>query len=98
MPNLNYKRSRSREYKVFHDLQENGYLAFRTAGSHGFADVVGIKATDCGHADHFQVRFIQIKVSKNLKKPIVKMKVEPTIIGDVNLEWLEFPVKERNAK
>jgi len=49
----NYKRGRSKEYDVAKILEKAGYEVLRTAGSHGFADVIAVGPTG--------VRFIQVK-------------------------------------
>ena len=43
MPNLNYQAGVRLERKVKAKLEEEGYEAFRSAGSHSNYDVVGIK-------------------------------------------------------
>lgn len=40
----NYVRGRDTEYKCIDTLEKAGYVAFRTAGSHGVFDVIGINA------------------------------------------------------
>lgn len=39
----NYTRGRALEYEIRDRLREDGYQAFRTAGSRGVADIVAIK-------------------------------------------------------
>jgi hypothetical protein len=51
----NYEKGRRLEYDVQHDLEENGYLTFRSASSKGIADVIGIKRA--------QVALIQAKTN-----------------------------------
>lgn len=53
MPNKNYIQGRAREYATMRMLEDLGETAFRTAGSHGCADVISVTAN--------QVRLIQIK-------------------------------------
>jgi hypothetical protein len=43
MPNANYRAGRTLEYKMIEMLRAEGFEAFRTAGSHGPYDVVGIR-------------------------------------------------------
>lgn len=100
MPNLNYTRSRAKEYKTLHDLEAKGYFAIRTAGSHGIADVIGIKpsAKKCADPNHFRVKFIQIKVSKNgsKKNPFKNiLKAVDSIIGMINVEFHHYTIHER---
>lgn len=95
MPNKNYLRSRARETKVKNEFQSKGYYAIRAAGSKGVADVVAIKPSDCGHGEHFDVRFIQIKVSENLRKEKTIFKTEEVPFGLINVEYMKFPVKSK---
>lgn len=39
---MSYKRGAAREYKVIDYLREAGYVAYRSAGSHGHADIVAL--------------------------------------------------------
>ena len=45
MPNKNYLKGRRAEYKAMQILRDQGCIVFRTAGSHGTADVIGIGPT-----------------------------------------------------
>ncbi len=40
----NYERGRDTEYKCIETLEKAGYIAVRTAGSHGAFDVVAVNA------------------------------------------------------
>ena len=42
MPNKNYISGRRKEYKIMEKLRIAGYETLRTAGSHGFADIIAI--------------------------------------------------------
>lgn len=53
MPNKNYVRGRDLEYRIIKLLENAGYNAIRTAGSHGVFDVIAW--------DGLCVRFIQAK-------------------------------------
>ena len=53
MGNKNYERGRSTEYKAIEQLEKVGYVATRTAGSHGTFDVIAYNALG--------TRFIQCK-------------------------------------
>lgn len=53
----NYTRGRAKEYKLKNFLIAKGYEVFRSAGSHGVADLVAISKN--GH-----VYFIQLKTRK----------------------------------
>ena len=93
MGNLNYTRSRQRETLVRHQMEKAGWLAARTAGSHGLADVIAIRPSPCGHGDHYEVRFIQIKVSERIMAEKVDFKIETAPFGDLNVEYQFYPVK-----
>lgn len=96
MGNLNYRRSRSREYDLQHDFQKKGYLAFRTAGSHGIADVVAIRPhPGCGYPDHYEVILAQVKVSEDIKKEVQELKVEDCPFGNANVVYYKYPVKTK---
>lgn len=66
--NKNYQRGVRFERMIIESLVENGYSALRTAGSHGFADVVGMNA--------LYVRMIQGKVTKDAKPRISAYKAD----------------------
>ena len=53
MPNKNYQKGRRKEYALKRKLESEGWLVLRSAGSHGFADLVAISET--------KVIFIQCK-------------------------------------
>ena len=56
MPNANYLKGRRKEYKIMHELKDNGFeIAHRTAGSHSPIDVFGISR------DKRIIKFIQSK-------------------------------------
>lgn len=55
MPNRNYEKGRRKEYKIVHMEREAGRIAFRSAGSHSFADVVSVDII------RKKIRFIQCK-------------------------------------
>lgn len=93
--NLNYKRSRARESQLKKNLEKEGYYAIRAAGSKGLADVIAIKPAECGHGFHFEVRFLQVKVSENLRSFQHIYKVEPSPCGEINVEYLKYPVKSK---
>lgn len=90
--NINYKRSRSKEYQLKNSLEKEGYFTVRTAGSHGIADVIAIKPSPDGNPNLFVVRFIQIKVSERTKTKKIIYKVEDSPCGLINVEYHKFPV------
>jgi len=50
-----YAKGRKKEYKLKNKLEKEGYIVLRTAGSHGFADLIAISL------DEHEIRFIQVK-------------------------------------
>ena len=65
MPNKNYVKGRAKEYKVKKQFEKEGYIVLRTAGSHGFADLIAVK--------YPHVRFIQCKPDNFSKKEEKKL-------------------------
>jgi hypothetical protein len=59
MPNANYIKGRKKEYKLKKEFEEKGYIVLRTAGSHGFADLICIKKPK--EKEIKEIRFIQCK-------------------------------------
>lgn len=55
--NKQYRRGRQKEWDVIKELEAKGYIAVRSAGSHGYWDVCAIK----DNIDYF----IQVKREKN---------------------------------
>jgi len=55
MPNANYQKGRRKEYLIKKQLEREGYIVLRTAGSHGFADLIAIDK------DARLIKFIQCK-------------------------------------
>ena len=70
-PNYNYLRGRRAEWRACKDLERNGFVALRTAGSHGFADVIGVQVGA-------PVQLIQVKTvsSKAKADKLIKRFVE----------------------
>lgn len=93
--NLNYKRSRNRESQLKKKLESEGYYAIRAAGSKGNADVIAIKPAKCGNALHYEVRFLQVKVSENIRSFKHIYKIEDSPCGEINVEYLKYPVKSK---
>ena len=46
MPNKNYLAGRRREYAIKHALEKEGMIVLRTAGSHGFADLIAFNQAE----------------------------------------------------
>lgn len=57
MVNKNYLSGRRFEYKVKHLYEQKGWVVLRTAGSHGFADLVCLKKQN----DQLRILFLQLK-------------------------------------
>ena len=51
----NYSKGRKKEYEIMHQLEREGWTVLRTAGSHGFADLIAINKKER------KIRFIQCK-------------------------------------
>jgi hypothetical protein len=78
-------------------LKEQGYLAgeiYRTAGSHGWADIIAVKPLNDGNKHRWAARLIQIKTcrEKDLNK-YKKMHMEgvETWIKVLNKGWEIIP-------
>jgi Holliday junction resolvase len=63
MANKHYERGRRFEWLVKKDMEDQGWLSFRTAGSHGLFDIICICEEDHGAC----VRLIQCKTTDNEK-------------------------------
>lgn len=64
MPNKNYLRGRRLEWQVKTDMEKLGWIALRTAGSHGPWDIICFKDT----GTRIIARLIQCKVVKTEKQ------------------------------
>lgn len=92
--NKNYQRSATRERKIKQQFEKEGWFAIRASGSHGVADVVAIRPVkSCVLPSHFEVKFIQIKVSENRREAKQEVQIEETACGEINVEMWKFPVK-----
>jgi len=65
MPNKNYVKGRAKEYRVAKKFKDDGWIVLRTAGSHGFADLIAIKG--------YHVKFIQCKPNNFSEKQASKL-------------------------
>lgn len=70
MPNKNYISGRRKEYKVKKDYDMMGFDVLRTAGSHGFADLIAINRRDK------KIVFIQCKPNNFSKSKSDKLYME----------------------
>ena len=78
----NYIRGRNFEYRVKKLLEKKGYIVFRTAGSHGLFDLIGIK----NYGSFFLFGFWQLKkniTDKQAKKYLYEI-----------LSELEIPIND----
>ncbi len=94
MPNLSYQRSRRREYEVMHRLEKAGWFCVRSAGSHTIADLLCVRKY-IFEPLLFDVRFIQIKTSRKIKKANFKTIVEEIPFGLVNVDYYYFPSRKK---
>ncbi len=70
MPNKNYVKGVRKERRIKHELERDGFIVLRTAGSHGFADLIAIdKETNI-------IRFIQCKPDNFSPGEVAKLKEE----------------------
>ena len=84
MPNKNYNNGRAREYKLMRKLEAEGYVCFRTAGSHTKVDILAFKpGSSCPY-----VRFIQSKKTGYLSPQERKEKQELERRLDITIEVL----------
>lgn len=91
--NSNYQRGTRFERTLLTLLEKDGYSTLRTAGSHGFADIVALNSN--------HVRMIQCKVTKASKitlgtyskdvAKILETKCPPTVTREL---WIKMDRKE----
>ena len=74
MPNKNYQKGIKKEYKIKKQFEMKGYTVLRTAGSHGFADLIAIK--------WLKIRFIQCKPDNFSKREEKKLMDENNIFNE----------------
>ncbi len=55
MMTTNYQKGRAKEYQIKKQLESEGWTVLRSAGSHGFADLVAI------HQELRVIKFVQCK-------------------------------------
>lgn len=96
VPNTKYANSTRRENLIKKNLEKEGWYAVRSSGSHGIADVIGIRpATACTDPAHYEVKFIQVKTSQSIKEEKVTLLAEDSPCGFINVEFHFFPVKNK---
>jgi len=70
MSNKHYVKGRKKEYKLMKQYRALGYVVLRTAGSHGFADIIVIdKSTK-------EIYFIQVKPDNISDTQEIKLRLE----------------------
>ena len=83
MPNKNYLKERRKEYRVAKDLRMLGWDVLRTAGSHGFCDLIALKH------EIKRIRFIQCKPDNFSKLKIARLNQKYKYLNnmwDINFE------------
>lgn len=76
MPNPNYIAGRRQEYTVKQRMLKSGMICvLRTAGSHGFADLIGIHK--CGRVYFVQVK--RCKTKAQAKRLVTDFKSQPPL-------------------
>ena len=83
--NANYIRGVRKERKIKTEYEKNGWICLRSAGSHGFADVV------CIHPEKEIIRFIQCKpesMSNKKKEELTKMWNERIYGEDYQVDFI----------
>lgn len=90
MGNNHYRQGRQKEYELKARLEHDGYMVFRTAGSHSPADLVAVRPNKAvGEADLFpEVRFIQVKSSQD----IAEERREIQFINHLQVEFFYLPI------
>jgi len=81
MPNKNYIKGRAKEYKLKAELEKQGYTVLRTAGSHGFADLIAI------NYELDKISFIQVKPDKYSDGAIAKLMKKYAEYNNIWTRW-----------
>ena len=81
MPNKNYVKGRMKEYSIKKGLELQGYTVLRTAGSHGFADLIAI------NKEKQIIRFIQCKPDNFPSKKEADLLGKYNIYNDFSIIW-----------
>ena len=82
MASKQYIKGRRYEYKVRKDYEALGYKVLRTAGSHGFADLIDVDM------DTREVIFIQCKTGKLTHAEIEKLHKEHEYKGPYKVSFI----------
>lgn len=76
MVNKEYIKGRKKEYKIKKDYENMGYIVLRTAGSHGFADLIAVDKLSK------EIVFIQAKGEKEKESEKKKLYREHEWLND----------------
>lgn len=80
MGNKNYEKGVRKERKIKAQLEREGYTVLRTAGSHGFADLIAVRSDG-------KIRFIQCKPDNISKKKAMALMESYEILNDRKFKW-----------
>jgi Holliday junction resolvase len=75
--NKNYVNGRAKEYRIKKKLESEGWIVLRTAGSHGFADLIAIDKL-CK-----VIKFVQCKPNNFSEKEKEKIKNDCSFLNCV---------------
>ena len=75
MANKNYVRGRIAEYRLMKELEAEGHIVCRSAGSKGSFDLIAVKGSE--------IRFIQVKRTK-CKNPRITIEEAKKELGRAN--------------
>jgi len=70
MPNKNYIKGRKKEWRIRKEYELMGWIVLRTAGSHGFADLIAIDKRNK------KILFIQCKPDNYSAGKVIKLMEE----------------------
>jgi hypothetical protein len=89
----NYAKGRAKEYELIKRYEEEGYICFRSAGSHTIADIVAIRPDKTkGNADLYpEVRLVQSKTSHDFEKERMIAKFNNNLL----LDFWQVPYKDK---
>lgn len=75
-----YSKGRKKEYEIMHQLEREGWTVLRTAGSHGFADLIAISS-------YGLIRFIQCKPDDFPETQVRILEEKNKIFNDRRFGW-----------
>ena len=77
----NYEKGRRKEYQIKQQLEREGFIVLRTAGQHGFADLIAISE------DKGLIRFIQCKPNDFSETETANLMAENDFLNNDSLIW-----------